>query len=71
MLGEDKFLELAKAKYAQINALESAPTMLDYERGLSELMKELGRQLMEEQLSDESKDRRKKKRFQPPSEKCG
>ena len=61
MISEEKFLALAKAKYAQINGLESSASLLDYERGLWELMRELSRQVMEEQLGDDSKDRRKKK----------
>lgn len=69
MLNEEKFLELAKAKYAQINELNQAPSLLDYERGLSELMNELTCQVMESQLGGSSQDRRKKKRLLPPSEK--
>lgn len=69
MLNEEKFLELAKAKYAQINELNQSPSLLDYERGLSELMNELTRQVMESQLGGSSQDRRKKKRLLPPSEK--
>ncbi|WP_420460865.1 hypothetical protein [Neolewinella sp.] len=41
MLTEDKFLALAKDKYARINALTDQPNLLDYERGLRELMDEL------------------------------
>lgn len=61
MISEEKFLELAKAKYAEINALEDSASLLDYEKGLSSLMRELSRQVMEEQLSEQSTDRRKKK----------
>ena len=60
MFTEEKFLSLAKAKYAEINELGESPSLLDYERGLSELMNELTRQIMESQLSGKSKDARKK-----------
>lgn len=69
MLSEEKFIELAKAKYAEINKLEKASTMLDYERGLREVMTELSRSVMEQQLSSEIANRRKKKSSPPPSEK--
>ncbi len=61
MISKDKFLELASAKYEQINDLTSKPTMLDYECGLRDLMNELTLEVMQEQLGGEGKDRRKKK----------
>lgn len=69
MLSRDKFLELAADKYAEINQLTEAPNMLDYERGLREVMNELGRSIVEHQLDDASKDRRKKKSSRPRSAK--
>ncbi len=62
MINKEKFLELASAKYEQINDLTSEPTMLDYERGLRDLMNQLSLEVMQEQLGGEGKDRRKKKR---------
>jgi len=62
MISKEKFLELASAKYEQINALTSEPAMLDYERGLRDLMNQLTLEVMQEQLGGEGKDRRKKKR---------
>lgn len=61
MFTEENFLSLAKAKYSDINKLSEAPSLLDYERGLSELMNELTRQVMESQLSGKTNDSRKKK----------
>lgn len=69
MLSHEKFMELASAKYAEINQLEEAPDMLSYERGLRELLNELGRSIVEEQLSGKSTDRRKKKSSPPRSAK--
>lgn len=69
MLTEEKFLALAKKKYAQINSLLDHPNMLDYERGLRELMNEMACSIMEEQVGGQTNDRRKKRRSSPLSEK--
>lgn len=69
MLTEDKFLALAKDKYARINALTDQPNMIDYERGLRELMDELAQGVINEQLGGQTKNRRKKKPSSPPSAK--
>ena len=61
MLSREKFLEIAASKYAEISRLEEKPNMLDYERGLRDLMNELGRSILEQQLDEETTDRRKKK----------
>jgi hypothetical protein len=62
MLNEDKFLALAKEKYAEINALTEHPNMLDYERGLREVMDDLARSVINEQLGGQTDNRRKKNR---------
>lgn len=67
MLDKDKFMELAAAKYQEINALNDSPNMLDYERGVREVMNELSRSIMEEQLRGQTTNRRKKKPSSPPS----
>lgn len=59
MLSREKFLELAASKYAEINQLKQAPDMMAYERGLRDLMNELGRSIADQQLDDKSKDRPK------------
>lgn len=61
MLNEEKFLELARAKYAEINKLNEAPTLLDYELGLQQVMREMMQTVMNEQLGGQTGDRRKKK----------
>ncbi|NJC24523.1 hypothetical protein GGR27_000004 [Lewinella antarctica] len=66
MLSRKKFLELAASKYTEINQLQQAPDMMAYERGLRDLMNELGRSIADRQFDDESKDRRKKKSSPPP-----
>jgi hypothetical protein len=40
---------LAKEKYTEINALTEHPNMLDYERGLREVMDDLARSVINEQ----------------------
>lgn len=60
-------MALAKDKYARINALNDHPNMIDYERGLRELMDELARGVINEQLGGQTDNRRKKKPLFPPS----
>jgi hypothetical protein len=60
-MSEEEFLELAKAKYAEIHAMSEAPTLLDYEAGFVEIWNELGRQVAQANLGTTGKDRRKKK----------
>jgi len=58
---EEDFLSLAKAKYKEINALKSAPTLYDYEKGFIELWEELGEQVAQTNLGNQGNDHRKKK----------
>lgn len=60
-------MELAEAKYKEIHALNDSPSMLDYEKGMRDLMNELTRCIMQEQLQGQTKNRRKKKPSSPPS----
>jgi len=66
-MDKEKFLELAVKKYEHINALTDKPTMMDYEKGLVEIMQELGREVAQSQLGEQTKDRRKKRNTSPPS----
>jgi len=66
-MDKEKFLELAAKKYEHINALTDKPTMMDYEKGLVEIMQELGREVAQSQLGEQTKDRRKKRNTSPPS----
>lgn len=67
-MSEEQFLELAKAKYAEIQALKEAPTLLDYEQGFVAIWTELGRQVAQSNLGDRGKDRRKKRELKARSE---
>ena len=63
----EEFAKLADAKYDEINALKQQPTMLDYEQGFVEIWQELGRQVLQAELGEAGKDRRKKRSTRPPS----
>jgi len=68
-MNREKFMALAAQKYDRINALNDSANLLDYEKGLQELLCELGREIMEEDLKGQSKDRRKKRNINLPSDK--
>lgn len=63
----EEFAKLADAKYDEINALKEKPTLLDYEEGFVEIWQELGRQVLQVDLGDPGKDRRKKRNIKPLS----
>lgn len=65
---EETFLNLARAKYAEIHRLNESPSLLGYERGFVEIWTELGREVAQTNLGDTSKDRRKKNELKAPSE---
>ena len=56
-----EFLALAAAKYDELDELKKSANFLEYERDLSQAMRELTRQVAQAQLGGKSKDRRKKK----------
>ena len=60
-MSESEYLELARQKYQELQALKSTPTFYDYEKSFVDLWQDLGRQVLEKSLSDVPKDRRKKK----------
>ena len=65
---EETFLNLARAKYAEIHRLNESPSLMDYERGFVEIWTELGREVAQTNLGNTSKDRRKKNELKAPSE---
>ncbi len=67
IMDKEQFLALAAKKYEAINSLNDKPTMMDYEKGLVEAMQELGREVAQSQLGDQTKDRRKKRNTNPLS----
>jgi len=68
MMSEEQFLELARSKYKEIASLESTKDFYNYEKQFDQLWVELGRQVLEQSISEPPKDRRKKKDNSPGSE---
>jgi hypothetical protein len=61
MLSEAEFLELARAKYAQIAALEQSKNFYEHEKTFEGVWVELGRQVLEASISAVPVAARKKK----------
>lgn len=65
MMSEEEFLDIAKKRYKEINALnDGALNFYDYESAFSDIMDDLSRELLEKNISKVPTDRRKKKRSQ-------
>lgn len=58
---EEEYLSLAKQKYQELQALKNKKTFYDYEKTFDEIWTDLGRQVLEKNLSNVPADRRKKK----------
>lgn len=58
---EEEYVALARQKYHQLQQLKSKPTLYDYEKSFDAIWQDLGRQVLEKNLSDVPTDRRKKK----------
>lgn len=60
-MSKKDFLALAEQKYRDLQQLKEKPTLYDYEKSFDEIWQELGRQVLEKNLSNVPDDRRKKK----------
>jgi hypothetical protein len=60
MLSESAFLELARAKYAQIAALEQETSFYVYEKTFDAIWVDLGRQVLEGSISEVPQSAQKK-----------
>jgi hypothetical protein len=58
---EATFMALAQKRYAALQALNKIDNFYDYEKEFELLWQELGREVLESNLSDVPADRRKKK----------
>ena len=58
---ESDFLALAQKRYANLQALNQIDNFYDYEKEFETIWRELGRVVLENNLSKLSADRRKKK----------
>jgi hypothetical protein len=58
---KEEYLAIASEKYDELQALNKIDNFYDYEKEFEKILKELGRTLLEENISEVSADRRKKK----------
>jgi len=58
---KDEYLALATQKYDELQALKSKNNLYEYEQAFDTIWTDLGRQVLEKNLSDVPVDRRKKK----------
>jgi ferritin-like metal-binding protein YciE len=58
---EEKFLELCRSKYEQLNKLNELKDFYEYEKQFEKIMTDLSRTVLQSNLSEVPADRRKKK----------
>ena len=59
---KEEYLKIAEEKWESLEKLKREKNFYDYEKKFDEIMIELGRKLLEKNLGDVPKDRRKKKK---------
>ena len=57
----EEYLELCSKRYDELKALNKVDNFYDYESEFATIMKDLGKEVLQKQLSDLPADRRKKK----------
>jgi hypothetical protein len=58
---KEEYLELCSKRYDELKALNKIDNFYDYESEFARIMKDLGKEVLQRQLSDLPADRRKKK----------
>ena len=58
---KEEYLEIAAKRYDELNALNKIDNFYDYEKEFIEIMKGLGQEVLEKNISSLPADRRKKK----------
>ena len=58
---KEEYLAIASAKYDELKALNKINDFYDYEKEFEKIFKDLGRQVLEKNISELPADRRKKK----------
>lgn len=58
---KEEYLELCSKRYDELKALNKIDNFYDYESEFATIMKDLGKEVLQKQLSDLPADRRKKK----------
>ena len=61
---EANFIALAQKRYAALQALNKIDNFYDYEKEFESIWRDLGREVLEINLSDVPADRRKKNTYQ-------
>ena len=61
---EAKFIAIAQKRYAALQALNKIDNFYDYEKEFEKIWRDLGRSVLEANLSDVPADRRKKNTYQ-------
>jgi uncharacterized membrane protein len=59
---KEEYLALAVQKYEELQNLKTKTNFYDYEQTFDQIWKDLGKQVLETNLSDVPMDRRKKRR---------
>jgi len=60
-MSKEEYLALAEQKYKELQRLKMKPTFYDYQQSFEQIWLDLGRQVLEKNLSEVPDDRRKKK----------
>lgn len=58
---KEEYLALALAKYEELKNLENSKNFYDYEKNFDKIWRDLGKEILSANISEESNDRRKKK----------
>jgi hypothetical protein len=61
---KEEYLAIASEKYDELQALNKIHNFYDYEKEFEKILKDLGRSLLEKNISEVPADRRKKKHSQ-------
>jgi hypothetical protein len=62
-----EYLEIAGRRYDELQALNKLDNFYDYEKEFVHILHDLGREVLEKNLGTLSKDKRKKKPYDPGS----
>lgn len=63
---KEEYLAAAAARYEELQALGKLDNFYDYEKEFVRIWQDLGREVLEKNLGEQPKDRRKKKDVLPP-----
>lgn len=61
---ESAFITMAQKRYAELQALKKINSFYDYEKEFDKIWQELGREVLEANISEVPADRRKKNAYQ-------